>query len=170
MSLLTTEQRIIFDETIRLRHVDALNDGEEGLTVTHGHKGKLLPGNRVRKVRAKHTSLGRNARPRRRTRGDPRPNTHPAHPRDDETSRRRDARRRLRVIDETRPLSSGASLSTSRPSSSRPSLTRLTRLVAPSLSRRARIASRRTSWTPRTPSTSSTPAIPTTTARRSPIN
>ena len=44
MSLLTTEQRIIFDETIRLRHVDALNDGEEGLTVTHGHKGKLLPG------------------------------------------------------------------------------------------------------------------------------
>jgi len=65
MSLLTTEQRIIFDETIRLRHVDALNDGEEGLTVTHGHKGKLLPGNRVRKVRAKHASLGRRARPRR---------------------------------------------------------------------------------------------------------
>ena len=80
MSLLTKEQRVIFDETIRLRHIDALNDGEEGLTVTHGHKGKLLPGNRVRKVRAKtcpsassHTLAGRDPRaPARPLRASPR--------------------------------------------------------------------------------------------------
>ena len=91
MSLLTTEQRIIFDETIRLRHVDALNDGEEGLTVTHGHKGKLLPGNRSERCeRNTHPSAGARALAG-RTRGDPRPYTHPAHPRDDDISRRRDA-------------------------------------------------------------------------------
>ena len=54
MSLLTTEQRAIFDETIRLRQ---LNAGEEGLTgghhehlARHGrHDARLLPGNRVKK-------------------------------------------------------------------------------------------------------------------------
>ena len=59
MSLLTTEQRIIFDETIHQRHVDALNDGEEGLTVTHGHSGKLLPGNGSERCeRNTHPSVG----------------------------------------------------------------------------------------------------------------
>ena len=54
MSLLTTEQRAIFDETIRLRQ---LNAGEEGLTgghheplARHGrHHAASLPGNRVKK-------------------------------------------------------------------------------------------------------------------------
>ncbi|MDA9097543.1 hypothetical protein N9L76_01265 [bacterium] len=52
MSLLTMEQRLIFDETVRLR---ALNGGEEGLSVPEAHEegyGKhhdKLPGNRVKK-------------------------------------------------------------------------------------------------------------------------
>ena len=57
MSLLTAEQRAIFDETVRLRQLDALNGGEAGLDARdakhHGHLNKhhasLLPGNRVKK-------------------------------------------------------------------------------------------------------------------------
>ena len=55
--MLTAEQRAIFDETVRLRQLDALNGGEAGLDARdakhHGHLNKhhasLLPGNRVKK-------------------------------------------------------------------------------------------------------------------------
>lgn len=55
MSLLTAAQRAIFDETVRLRALEVLNGGEEGLvggkTTYNGphHHGGQRPGNRIKK-------------------------------------------------------------------------------------------------------------------------
>jgi len=53
MSLLTPDQRAIFDETVRLRALDVLNGGEEGLTASAAGTGPgaphQKPGSRVKK-------------------------------------------------------------------------------------------------------------------------
>ena len=52
MSLLTKEQRAIFDEAVRAHALEILNGGEEGLTSPIGSPSKhhhQRPGNRVKK-------------------------------------------------------------------------------------------------------------------------